>query len=481
MPLACNYRVEGITDAEDIIPLLALFLVLSVSLFIVIQTAGANNAPVENSWASKAPMHEARSDLGVAGVNGKICAIGGINVPSVVDFKAITTLPMPSEPKDVGANEEYDPLTNTWFSKTEMPVSRSDFVVAVFQNKIYCIGGMVGRVNLPVNEVYDPAKNNWETKASIPTPKEGLQANVVNDKIYVIGGGPNYVYNPAADNWTTMAPMPNTPNGTQSSCVYGNKIYVVGSPCIQIYNPENDSWTTGIQIPMVLTQPIALATSGLDAPARIYVFEQGILATFNPQTNSWMADDVLPKVLPNRDPDIARVLIDHQGYGVSILNDVVYVVGGETVTVSQEYANSRFYPEDKSELAINQQYTPFGYGTVPLEISVASLTNAFYSSSNITLNFAVNKPVNWAGYSLDGQPNVTLTGNGTMANLPSGTHVVTVYANDTNGNVGVSQPVAFTVEKLAIKTAPTTVLSIIAVSIAVICVAAGLRMYRKKR
>jgi hypothetical protein len=459
---------------KTIIPPLALILVLLASFFIGIQIAGANIVIAENSWASKAPMHEARSDLGVAGVNGKIYAIGGINVPSVIDFKAISTLPLPSEPKDVNANEEYDPSTNTWSTKAVMPIARSDFAVAVFQNKIYCIGGMACWVTLPLNEVYDPAENSWETRASLPTPEAGMQANVVNDKIYVIGGGTNYIYDPATDNWKTIAPMPNTPNGTQSSCVYNNKIYVVGSPYIQVYNPENDSWITGLQIPMVLTQPIALGTSGLDAPARIYIFEQGILATFNPQTNSWVAGDVLPKVLPNPDPDIARVLIDHQGYGVSILNDVIFVIGGETVTVSQEYANSRFYPEDKSELAINQQYTPFGFGTVPPEISVASPTNTNYPSNNVTLNFTVNKPVSWTGYSLDGQTNLTLTDNCTLANLSTGTHIVTVYANDTNGNVGASQLVAFTVEKPAIEASPTTVISIIVVSIAVICVAAGL-------
>jgi N-acetylneuraminic acid mutarotase len=464
-----------------IIPILTIALVLSASLFIGTQTVKANVMQTENSWMPKATMHVARSDLGVAGVNGKIYAIGGINVPSVIDFKAISTLPLPSEPKDVNINEEYDPSTNTWSTKVDMPVARSDFAVAVVQNKIYCIGGMAGWVNLPLNEVYDPAENSWENKASLPTPEAGMQANVLNDKIYVIGGGTNYIYDPRADNWTTIAPMPNTPNGTQSSCIYNNKIYVVGSPCIQIYNPENDSWTTGIPIPMVMTQPIAVATSGIDAPARIYVFEQGVLATFNPQTNSWEPGGVLPAVLPNPGPDIARVLIDHHGYGVTLLNDVFYMVGGETVTVSQEYANSRFYPEDKSELALNLQYTPFGYGTVPPEVNVASPVNANYSSSNITLNFMFNKKVSWMGYSLDGLQNVTLTGNSTLTNLTSGVHNITVYANDTNGNVGTSQLVSFTVEKPAVEITTTTLLSIIAVSIAVICVAAGLLVYRKKR
>lgn len=46
------------------------------SVFSGLVLSSADNA-VENSWASKAPMQEARAHLGVAVVNGKIYAIGG--------------------------------------------------------------------------------------------------------------------------------------------------------------------------------------------------------------------------------------------------------------------------------------------------------------------------------------------------------------------------------------------------------------------
>lgn len=41
-------------------------------------------------------------------------------------------------------NQEYDPSTNTWAVKTSMPTPRSNFGIAVYQNKIYCIGGSPG-------------------------------------------------------------------------------------------------------------------------------------------------------------------------------------------------------------------------------------------------------------------------------------------------------------------------------------------------
>ena len=82
-------------------------------------------------------MNVARSDLGVATVNDKIYAIGGIKVPSLLDVNALSPLPVFSNPQLTGANEEYDPSTNSWSFKAEMPIPKANFAIAAFQNKIY--------------------------------------------------------------------------------------------------------------------------------------------------------------------------------------------------------------------------------------------------------------------------------------------------------------------------------------------------------
>ena len=70
-----------------------------------------------------------------------------------------------------------------------MPTPRDSFAIAVYQNKIYCIGG---RTSFPVtspepftsvNEVYDPATNTWQNRARMPNLEWPVQANVVNGKI----------------------------------------------------------------------------------------------------------------------------------------------------------------------------------------------------------------------------------------------------------------------------------------------------------
>lgn len=84
--------------------------------------------------------------------------------------------------------------------------------------------------------------------------------------------------------------------------------------------------------------------------------------------------------------------------------------------------------------------------TTPPEILVVSPEATTYSSSTIPLIFTINEPTAWIGYAPDGEGNVTISGNTTLSSLLEGTHSVTVYANDTSGNMGASNEVVFDVE-----------------------------------
>jgi hypothetical protein len=78
--------------------------------------------------------------------------------------------------------------------------------------------------------------------------------------------------------------------------------------------------------------------------------------------------------------------------------------------------------------------TGCGYSTAPI-ITIISPASSYYKL-NVPLNFTVDRPTNWTGYSLDGAANKTITGNTTLTGLTNGAHTVTVYANDTSGNMG---------------------------------------------
>ena len=81
------------------------------------------------------------------------------------------------------------------------------------------------------------------------------------------------------------------------------------------------------------------------------------------------------------------------------------------------------------------------------------------------------------GYSLDGENNVTVAGNSTITELTNGLHNITVYAEDTFGNIGASETITFNVD--VPEPFPTTL--VIASVIIVTIVVLGLLIYFKKR
>jgi len=128
----------------------------------------------------------------------------------------------------------------------------------------------------------------------------------------------------------------------------------------------------------------------------------------------------------------------------------------------------------------NPQLSPSPSPTSPLPpiITLLSPENKNYTPNAIPLNFTLSEPAEWIGYSLDGQAKITINGNTTITGLSSGLHTITVYANDTFGNVGASQTINFTIAKP--EAFPTTLAIVVSiVSLAIIGVA--LLVYFKKR
>ena len=457
--------------------LLLVLVYLMVSCLVTVKPACSSDSPAENTWVTKAPMHEARSSLGVAVVNGKIYAIGGSNTNGAL----------------TGINEEYDPETDMWTFKTTMLTPRNNFAIATYQNRIYCIGGATSSNVTTVNEVYDPATDTWETRTPLPTARRGLQANVVDGKIYLIGGavpdssaGPgfsfvtvNEVYDPVTDSWATKAPKPNA-TGSVASVTVDDKIYVIGGQmastlCLnEIYDPMTDSWSSGVSPPAGVGYGIAGATTGLNAIKRIYFVYNSGIQYYDPQNGDWGSG--------------AGMLTSRSDCAIAVLNDQLYVIGGYTTTCNtvslspdspisdwmQWNANGGAVDTDCATVEV---YVPFGYGAVPASVQIVSLeNNTTYSGLKVALNFTLNKPVSWMGYSLDGEGNVTISGNTTLSDLAVGSHSITLYANDSFGNTGASETVTFNVAS-PFPTVPVAVAS----GASITAIAIGLVVYFKKR
>src|SRR6516165_6772894 len=78
--------------------------------------------------------------------------------------------------------------TGTWTTKAPMSAVRGEVAAAVFENKLYALGGNVGGNAVPRNEEYDPATDRWRSRAALPAPRDQLGVAVVNGKIYTFGG-----------------------------------------------------------------------------------------------------------------------------------------------------------------------------------------------------------------------------------------------------------------------------------------------------
>jgi hypothetical protein len=88
----------------------------------------------------------------------------------------------------------------------------------------------------------------------------------------------------------------------------------------------------------------------------------------------------------------------------------------------------------------------FTIDTVAPNVTVLSSESNVYKTSSVPLNFTVNEPYSRVSYCLDGQDNVSISGNTTLAGLPNGNHNLTVYATDEFGNTGASKMIYFNLE-----------------------------------
>jgi hypothetical protein len=154
--------------------------------------------PATNRWTTKALMPTPRSMFGVGVVNGILYAVGGECCLPGHGSRVLGTL------------EAYDPTTNSWTGKAPMPTPRYLFAVAVANQLFYVVGGHKGSGgNVPttteyatpvdVVEAYDPIRNTWTTKTHLPGNRNFVGLGSVKGILYAVGGlrwEPNVISSP---------------------------------------------------------------------------------------------------------------------------------------------------------------------------------------------------------------------------------------------------------------------------------------------
>jgi len=222
--------------------------------------------PATDTWTTKKPMDTARQGLSTSVVNGKIYAIGGGDISSAT-VNTFSTV------------EEYDPVTDTWTTKTDMSTARGFHSANVLDGKIYVFGGSsaspYGGTAIRAVEVYDPATDTWTQKGdTIPSRIGAGFSSVVGGHIYLFGGYGSFrkvwEYRPKKGTFTPKRDMP-TIRCAFSTSALDEKIYVIGGhpgsnpyqalATVEVYDPATDTWTAASNM---LTGRCGVRTSVVD-------------------------------------------------------------------------------------------------------------------------------------------------------------------------------------------------------------------------
>jgi N-acetylneuraminic acid mutarotase len=286
------------------------FIILLTSLMLIGLLETTSMSQEAGTWTQKADMPTARCIMDSAVVDGKIYVIGG----APVSQGAIAVV------------EEYDPATDTWRTRADMPTARQMETVAAVDGIIYVIGGNeglpAGDRDLSVVEAYDPATDTWTRKADMPAARCGPTSAVVNGIIYVIGGmsatpagyqaddvevlSTVEAYDPATDKWTRKADMP-TARYYSAACVVDGRIYVFGGKTewgevfvstVEVYDPATDTWTQASDMPGARREHSASVVAG-----KMYIIGGDrvpgtptplIVDVYDPSTDTWTTATRIP-------------------------------------------------------------------------------------------------------------------------------------------------------------------------------------------
>lgn len=135
--------------------------------------------PRENSWSRGKSLPEAVSAYAIAAYEGRLYLFGGWD-----GEQYLTSV------------YEYNPIDDTWISKSPLSIGRAYAGAAVAGGKIYIMGGYNGSQALTRNEVYQPdlddgVNNPWEIGAPIPEGRYAFGMESIVDSIVIIGGNGN--------------------------------------------------------------------------------------------------------------------------------------------------------------------------------------------------------------------------------------------------------------------------------------------------
>ncbi|XP_069794867.1 actin-binding protein IPP isoform X2 [Narcine bancroftii] len=169
-------------------------------------------------WTTVSSLHQARSGLGVAVLEGMIYAIGGESDSMIFDCA-----------------ERYDPVTKQWAAVSSMNSPRCGLGVCACHAAIYALGGWIGADIGKTMERFDPSDNKWEVVGDMVVPRYFFGCCEMQGLIYIVGGLSDSgselysaeMFDPITKRWTKLDNM-KTKRAYVGVAALNDCIYAVG-------------------------------------------------------------------------------------------------------------------------------------------------------------------------------------------------------------------------------------------------------------
>jgi hypothetical protein len=148
--------------------------------------------------------------------------------------------------------------------------------------------------------------------------------------------------------------------------------------------------------------------------------------------------------------------------------------GNHTLTVK---ATGILYKPMRDYFLVDKTVTLYFFTHRAPSIKLLTNQSANNPVSSFSLNFTVDEPTSWLGYSLDNSRNVTIGANTTLTGLSVGNHSLVIFGNSTFGDMARSETTNFTAKDPE-ATLPLVVIAPVAFAIIFVL---GLGLYFKRR
>jgi N-acetylneuraminic acid mutarotase len=249
---------------------------------------------------------------------------------------------------------------NPWAEVASMPMESGEVLGAVSQDKFYVFAGLApGFQPRRLVLEFDPVSNKWAGKQQMPYAAHHVAVASLDDEIYLCGGftpprssPPAFVpvseawaYKPASDTWRKCAPMPKA-LGAAAATAFGGKIYVaggvgaaVGVPALTPpgrqsvlsslyqYDPKQDSWKECSAMP---TPRNHLVLASIDD--KIIAIGGRIGSVFVPGSNNLDLSEPYDPEADRWGPALARMPTARSGMAWGVRGARIYIAGGEYQT-----------------------------------------------------------------------------------------------------------------------------------------------------